>query len=183
MAGRKATIFVEGDAYITENIVNESPGGWNDRSEIGYLLIVARGNIYVDPGVERIDAVLVAYPRTGGLSGGEIWTCWEPGRMDSLRHFDACSQHYLVVNGALVARKLRLGRIVDSVIAASAPDRPTAVLPDNRLDTFNRLQGSYNRASEEISLRPEFLIGIPELPLFPDQIYKSDSISVVPINY
>ena len=38
-------------------------------------------------------------------------------------------------------------------------------------------------AAEIINLLPEYLIGIPELPLFPDQIYKTDSVSTQPVNF
>ncbi len=40
-----------------------------------------------------------------------------------------------------------------------------------------------NSSSETVNLLPEYLLGTPELPIFPDQIYKSDSISVHPLNF
>ncbi|MYB39904.1 hypothetical protein F4X86_01240 [Candidatus Saccharibacteria bacterium] len=184
----KATLFVEGEGnvYINSDIVNENTAGWNDRSEVGYLLIVVRGNIYIDPSVNRIDAVLVAYPdhiNTGinRALAGEIWTCYYPG-IDASSHYTSCNSD-LIVNGALIAQRVRLGRINNSVIRATTPETPTLILPTNAFDIANRLGGSYNRGSEEINLRPEFLIGVPELPLFPDQLYKSDSITVTPVNY
>ncbi|MXW07182.1 MAG: hypothetical protein F4Z87_03480 [Gammaproteobacteria bacterium] len=182
----KATLFVEGEGnvYINSDIVNENTAGWNDRSEVGYLLIVVRGNIYIDPSVNRIDAVLVAHPRQDANSWaveGEIWTCHNSS-ITAANHYASCNSD-LVVNGALIAQRVRFGRINNSVIeAVGIPENDTR----NATEINNKLSGlpsSRNRASEEINLRPEFLIGIPELPLFPDQLYKSDSITVTPVNY
>ncbi|MYB39796.1 hypothetical protein F4X86_00685 [Candidatus Saccharibacteria bacterium] len=186
LADLKATLFVEGegDVYINSDIINENATGWRDRSEIGYLLIVVRGNIYIDPSVNRIDAVLVAHPRQDANSWaveGEIWTCHNSS-ITAANHYASCNSD-LVVNGALIAQRVRFGRINNSVIeAVGIPENDTR----NATEINNKLSGlpsSRNRASEEINLRPEFLIGIPELPLFPDQLYKSDSITVTPVNY
>ena len=185
----KATLFIEGngDLYIKEDIINESVAGWEDYSEIGYMLIVVQGNIYIDPAVNRIDAVLVAYPKHYDVNnisralGGEIWTCYEPG-INAASHYAACNSD-LVVNGALIAQRVRLGRINYSVIEGlGSPEQAALVLANNTLDTVNRTTNR-NRASEEINLRPEFLIGIPELPIFADQAYKADSVTITPVNY
>ena len=173
----KATLFVEGEGnvYIKNNIINNdsSSASWEDPSEIGYITIIARGNIYIDPGVTQIDALLVAYPKEYspalGINialGGEIWTCYFDG-MNQISHSTRCNQNSLVINGALIAQKVRFGRIDKSVKQATGT-------PEDE---------NNHSASETVNLLPEFLIGTPELPIFADQIYKSDSISVQAPNF
>ncbi len=173
----KATLFVEseGNVYIKNNIINNdsSSARWEDPSQIGYITIIAKGNIYIDPSVSQIDAVLVAYPKeysttlgTNIAYGGEIWTCYFDG-MNQISHFTRCNQNSLVINGALIAQKVRFGRIHKSVKQATGT-------PEDE---------NYHSASETVNLLPEFLIGTPELPIFADQVYKSDSISVQAPNF
>ncbi len=171
----KATLFVEGqgNVYIENDIINNDAASWDDPSQIGYITIITRGNIYINPSVRKVDAVLVAYPKqyddavTGSTIayGGEIWTCYFDG-ITAATHFNRCNNP-LVVNGALIAQKVRLGRIYKSVKEATG----TPEYDHN------------NSSSEMVNLLPEYLLGIPELPIFPDQIYKSDSISVHPVNF
>ncbi len=171
----KATLFVEGqgNVYIENDIINNDAASWDDPSQIGYITIITRGNIYINPSVRKVDAVLVAYPKhyddaVTGLTiafGGEIWTCYFDG-ITAATHFNRCNNP-LVVNGALIAQKVRLGRIYKSVKQATG----TPEYDHN------------NSSSEMVNLLPEYLLGTPELPIFPDQIYKSDSISVHPVNF
>ena len=112
----KATLYVEGDVYIKEDIVNNG-GHWHDPSEIGYLSIIVKGNIYIDPAVEQIDALLVAYPKLDSANNvvdGRIYTCWYAGIDASATHFNTCNKQ-LVVNGALIAEKVLFGRVFASV--------------------------------------------------------------------
>ena len=170
----KATLFVEGqgNVYIENDIINNDAASWDDPSQIGYITIITRGNIYINPDVRKIDAVLVAYPKhydstlLGAIAyGGEIWTCYFYG-ITAATHFNRCNNP-LVVNGALIAQKVRLGRIYKSVKEATGTPE----------------YDSSNSSSETVNLLPEYLLGTPELPIFPDQIYKSDSISVHPLNF
>ena len=163
----KATIYVEGDVYITSNIINDSTGRWHDPSEIGYITIIARGDINIAPDVERIDALLVAYPRlSGGTDGGVIRTCYYDSINAQFGHFRTCDRQ-LTINGALVAEKVLLGRVYGSV----------------NLETNYPANPSNTEAAEIINLLPEYFVGVPELPLFPDQIYKTDSVSTRPANF
>ena len=118
-ANLKATIYADGDVYIQNNIVNGENAIWNSPADIGVIAIIAKGNIYIAPHVTRIDAILVAYPNeVGGVAeDGEIWTCYgyttQPGT-EQKEHFRNCTKQ-LVVNGALIAQKIRLGRIHGSI--------------------------------------------------------------------
>ena len=168
----KATIYVDGDVYITDDIINNDANTpkWYNPSQIGYLSIIARGDINIAPDVKQIDAVLVAYPKedSGGniVAGtGTIRTCYA-SHINAGNHFGECGEQ-LVVNGALIAEKVLFGRVFASV--KQEIDFPA--------DSGN------TKASEVINLLPEYFIGIPELPLFPDQVYKTDSVSTQPVNF
>ena len=118
--GLKATLYVEGDVLISENII-QNGGPWYDPSEIGYLSIIVKGNIDIAPNVDRIDAVLVAYPQLDAADNvvdGRIRTCWHPDLIDPASpdniHFHTCDKQ-LVINGALIAEKVLFGRVHASV--------------------------------------------------------------------
>ena len=82
----------------------------------------------------------------------------------------------------------RLGRLRGSItqtmicdnsgIGISVPVPPPGVIPP----LVPVLQET-TKAAEVINLLPEYFIGVPELPLFPDQIYKTDSVSTQPVNF
>ena len=172
----KATVYVNGDVHITSDIINNQGAVWRDPSEIGYLTIIAHGNIYIDKGVGRIDALLVAYPRESGgvVTDGTVMTCYYPGIVaddGSVVHFHTCDNQ-LTINGAIVAEKILFGRTYGSVkLETGYPASPDPLDPH------------YTQAAEIINLLPEYSIGIPELPLFPDQIYRTDSLSTKPVNF
>lgn len=87
------------------------------------------------------------------------------------RHFHDCGKQ-LVINGAIVAEKILFGRTYGSVkMETGYPASPDPTDPH------------YTKAAEVINLLPEYFIGIPELPLFPDQIYRTDSLSTKPVNF
>ena len=169
--GLKATIYVNGDVYIADNIENNQNATWFDPSEIGYLTIIARGDINIAPEVERIDALLVAYPRfeNSNILDGNIRTCYYNYIDYSNLHFSTCDKQ-LVINGAVIAEKIHFGRVYGSVKLEPLP----VPLPTTPATT---------QAAEIINLLPEYFVGVPELPLFPDQIYKTDSLSTRPANF
>ena len=69
--------------------------------------------------------------------------------------------NYLTINGALIARQIRLGRTTRSA-TTQAPNFPV---------------------SEEINLWPAYSIGRPLLPTYDDWLYGSDSITILPVNF
>lgn len=75
---------------------------------------------------------------------------------------ESCSFKRLVVNGALIAREIHLGRTY--------------------VDTTQPYDIGYF-VSEEINLLPEYFIGIPNLPGFEDWLHRSDSIHILPVNF
>ena len=131
----KATIYVRGNIYITDDIINNESYAFLHPTQLGYLTLVAKGHIYIDPSVKRIDAVLVAYPLelVNNLTNqeeaeqGTIFTCMYPGGFTSnSSHFTTCKSQ-LTVNGALIAQNVKLGRIYASV-------REIGVYPEGALD-------------------------------------------------
>ena len=123
----KATIYVDDDVYITDDIINNDAHTpkWYDPSQIGYLSIIARGDINIAPNVTQIDAVLVAYPKedsAGNIEGGTIRTCYA-GNINAGNHFQECGRQ-LVVNGALIAEKVLFGRVHASVKQEVIPVPP-----------------------------------------------------------
>ena len=144
----KATLYVEGDVLITEDIVNNTGRRWYDPSEIGYLSIIVQGNIDIAPSVERIDALLVAYPEVdsgGNVVNGRIRTCWDPVLADPTSprntHFHTCDKQ-LVINGALIAEKVLFGRVHASVRQEELPLQPP-------LPPLPPLTGVYSRVSAD----------------------------------
>ena len=192
----KATIYIEGDLLIKSDIYNNSSGTqWKKFNEIGYITIIVKGDILIDPSVSRIDAVLIAYPNTGDDihnieddKKGRIYTCYfdhypvtrgipfidDPTytldkKTDGSTALITNSELYnnncetkLVVNGALVAREIHLGRTYVN------KTQPYVI--------------GY-AVSEEINLLPEYFIGIPNLPGFEDWLHRSDSIHILPVNF
>ena len=139
----KATLYVEGDVLIKADII-QNGGTWHEPQEIGYLSIIVKGNIDIASEVERIDAVLVAYPQLDAANNvvdGVISTCWhpdltDPGSPDNI-HFHTCDRQ-LVVNGALIAEKVLFGRVHASVKQEIFPTQPPSVVGPELFNASDR---------------------------------------------
>ena len=139
----KATIYVDGDVYITDDIINNDANTpkWYNPSQIGYLSIIVRGDINIAPGVKRIDALLVAYPKEDSAGNivagtGTIRTC-SASYINTGNHFQECDKQ-LVINGALVAEKVLFGRVHASVKQEMVPILIPAVA-----GAYERVVGGY----------------------------------------
>ena len=153
----KATVYVEGDLYINANIINNQ-GNWSSFNQIGYIMLIVKGNIYINPLVNQLDAIVVAYSDDYTKTDrGRIYTCYTTKNSGSLYHND-CEQSYLVMHGSLIGQVIHLGR------------------------TLKTAQTN-NGVTEEIRLTPEYFVGTPQLPTFASWIYNSDSVSVLPPNF
>ena len=188
--GLRLTIYIDGDLLIEDNILNNTSGSSHTGFlDLGYIMIIVKGDILIRQGVSWIDAVLVAYPNPGldkqiiqDDTKGRIYTCYpstvridgtqlsldsvfEAGNLILLResreYNQACSANKLIINGALIARELHLGR--------TYVDRVNPVIDSD--------------VSEEINLLPEYFIGVPFLPGFEDWLHRSDSIEILPVNF
>ena len=162
----KATIYVDGDLLIKDDIKNlDSLSKMTDFDKIGHLTFVVLGDIKIDPSVSQIDAVLVAQAKqTGKISyqGGVINFCYYDldslTKVKQIHHWDVC-QGQIRVNGALVAQRVLFNRLY-----ASLSDEP------GRAD----LTGT--TASEIINLSPTYLISAPIIPF--DSTWKNSTGSI-----
>ncbi|HET8991441.1 MAG TPA: hypothetical protein VFN31_00190 [Candidatus Saccharimonadales bacterium] len=121
--GVKATVFVNGNVYITSNIIfkgaNGGPNGWNTLSDIPSLYIIAKGNILIDPGVTELDGVYIAQPTNiTSTNTGIIDTCSNGiGAFSPVVLYGnstGCNQQ-LTVNGAFVDQATLLDRSFSSL--------------------------------------------------------------------
>ena len=186
----KTTIYVDGDVWIKDNIYNNNdPLPWTHPVQIGYIFIIARGNIYIDPSVTNIDAILVAYPEFNNhKQSGQIWTC-DPAGLDQYSHYSACWRK-LVINGALIAQNLHLGRFtsdrdsgdVGTVEAIDCLETSSHFVAKPS-DPITYCVNPKNRAGEEINLLPEYYIGLPSLPAWDEWMYERDSFAIKALNW
>lgn len=97
------------------------------------IVIVVKGNIIINSNVSRIDAWLVALPRSDNSNDGIISTCDEittPYYKD-LVVSGSCNQNQLVINGAVMAKQIQLRR------------------------THGSEKSDYGKPAEIINLRPD----------------------------
>lgn len=118
--GIRHTLFIDGDAQITSNIVyNDGP--WADTNSIPYLTIIAKGNIYIDESVSDLNGLFIAQPRTSPTDGtGRIYTCtyWKLTNGNASDLKDRCDNQ-LRVTGSFVAQRILLERTTGTINLAS----------------------------------------------------------------
>jgi len=120
--GRKLAYFVDGDLIIRNDIVY----GAHNANNVPKFVLVVRGNIYIEPGVTRLDGWYIAQP-TSGNNDGVIWTCHDgdPSRLplpvDTWVRTNCNSA--LTINGALTAKQVNLLRITAG-LGSSGPGGP-----------------------------------------------------------
>lgn len=151
------SFFVDGNVYITNNIAYA--GGYN-ASNVPKLAIVARGNIYVAPGVTNITGFYIAQLDTSN-NRGEFWSCrvnvGSAPTPDELRN--QCNQP-LNVNGAVAAAKVHLLRTNSDAITGAGPAG----------ETFNYTPemviggGFFDDGTRQNSVQFDSLISLP--PIF-----------------
>ena len=170
-------VFVEGDIFIKSDIKNNDDNPiWTgyERRNIGSVYLIAKGNIYIDRTVRQVDAILVAIPpdELNPADKGVVYTC-SLGRQTNFgsSHHDEC-QSQLVVNGAVIARSLGLGRTNGS---------------RNLAQPFEHPDGSQhaNNVAEIFYFSPEYYVGLPVSTAIEsdgdgEQYYRADSIISLP---
>lgn len=168
IAGRQS-VFVLGDVRITQDIVTTNTTSWASRRDIPITYIIAKGNIYIDPAVSTIDAVLVAVPDDAGSSGtGEVYTCSRPSAgLHNYPGYTDCSNK-LTINGAVVAKELHLGRVQGS-LSYAAP-----------LETPNNANRALDNIAEIINFTPELYLATPAHGPIRGSFNTSNSIQDLP---
>lgn len=115
-------IYVDGDVRIRDDIRYDT-SGW-DADNIPNFYLVVRGDIYIDPDVERLDGIYVAQPRLDG-SGGYIYTCSKDNQMQipsSPDDWDECADEQLTIRGAFVAQAVKFFRTSGTISDSTAAD-------------------------------------------------------------
>jgi hypothetical protein len=104
---KRVTVYVNGDVLITNNITY---GPWNfdlanKTNNSPYLTIIAKGNIYVNFGVSRMDGVYIAQPLDDpGVTRGTFYTCSINGAVPNRTQVKTNCRNSLSVNGAVIAQ-------------------------------------------------------------------------------
>jgi hypothetical protein len=147
------TVYVDGDTYINDNILYNA-SGWgfdmtNFTNNAPYFTLIARGNIYIDPSVKRLDGLYVAQPKDDG-SGGIISTCAPGGTEANATQISLSCHSQLVFNGAVVAQHLHLLRSYGNVIDAAGNESAPAYNPNPAY-----------QSAEEFNFIPSMILGQP----------------------
>jgi hypothetical protein len=115
--GTNQAIYVEGDVYISGNIIftGADRAGRLIRDVPSLYVIAHGGNIYIDKSVTRLDGIFIAQPKNG--VGGTVDTCARINGAYSTAEIygNAYCNRQLVVNGAVVSKKLNLNRSYSSL--------------------------------------------------------------------
>lgn len=116
--GTQVAVYVGGDLFINDDITFSTAARTSPEDIPNFQLIV-RGNIYISPGVRQLDGLYIAQP-VDDSSGGTIYTC-APGvsaTYTATNLYDSC-QTQLIINGAVVAKRVKFLRVHSSLINAS----------------------------------------------------------------
>lgn len=128
--GTHTTVYVNGDVYINGNITYSGsyPNGVQD---IPAYTIVAKGNIYINPSVTRLDGVYIAEPTAATPNKGIIYTCATsagPIPLDS-NLYNTCKANQLTVDGSFIARQVWLTRTYGT-LGNNTPAESFGLSPD-----------------------------------------------------
>lgn len=136
-AGEKKVLYVEGDVYIMNNVVYgyDFGGVWSSIDRIPSFTLVVKGNIYISKDVDRLDGTYVAQPN--GASGGQIHSCAVTSasilvKPSVVQLINDCDDKQLTVNGAFIAKRVRLQRTIGSLKNSNNADNRNAGLPGEK---------------------------------------------------
>jgi hypothetical protein len=118
-ASGHTVFYVQGNVILSSNVAIFGGTYVNLASIPSYTIIAKGGNIYIDPGVTRLDGLYVAEPDSSG-NGGNIYTCTTVPTatlqngdsnltVDIANYYSTC-KNPLTVNGAFVAKQVWLLR-------------------------------------------------------------------------
>ena len=179
----RATIFIDGDLYIDQNIENDGGGPYFGFSDMGLIQLIVRGDIHVHPRVTRIDAALVAYPvwdsaNPTQIRKGSIDLCAGPS--DPLAHWNTCASNssqtrQLVINGYLVAQRVYLNRLNETLKNRLTPPAAHPLGREPHLATQ-----ANTRASEVVVLMPHYHFITPAASVFDDWVKRPQAIFDIP---
>jgi hypothetical protein len=167
----KLTVYVNGDAYITNNVLYNSAGWGFDLSNFTnnapYFALIVKGNIYIDPSVSRLDGLYIAQPLSDG-SKGIISTCAPAGIEADATAVSVTCNSQLVFNGAAIAKHFHLLRSYGDVFAAT----------DSETAPINSPNPS-NHSAEVINYLPSIVLGQPDFLSLPSKINNLSNLPPV----
>lgn len=136
--GQKTTLYVDGDLYITSNIVYT--GSWS-YDKIPLFRAIVKGNIYIGKDVTRLDGLYIAQP-LADLSKGYVYTCattMAPPTLTAGAFYNSCTNK-LTVNGSVVSRSIQFLR-TSGTLRSSSPGETSS--SNNAAEVFNYGPGSW----------------------------------------
>lgn len=123
--GDHRTIYVNGNVRIDVNIV--FTGSYPNTAAIPSFAIIVKGNMYVDPGIDKLDGFYIAQPSSGSSTNGIIYTCAPLGFGTNAVNVltsdlqDDCDTA-LTVTGAFVGRQVWLLRTAGTLSGSTAAE-------------------------------------------------------------
>lgn len=157
-AGVDKSIFIDGNLYITDNIVYAPHG---TVGEIPKLAIVVKGDIFVDNDVTTLEGFYVAQPRSSTADdGGKFWSCSINGFVAPTAPELRSCNNPLTINGALAAAKVHLLRISGDAMTGAGP---TAEIFNYDADMVLG-GGFFNDGSRQNEVKFDSVISLP--PIF-----------------
>lgn len=104
-------VYVKGNVVIRGSSLLYNDGGYQRLNQVPQYIIFAEGNIYIEPSVTRVDAIMIAGKNINTcakLSGGSIV---EAKKASDDRVTDLYCNKQLKINGIVIADTLKLYRI------------------------------------------------------------------------
>lgn len=153
--GSRIIIYVDGDVFIGHNISYSHTAAGATVENVPRFTIIARGSIYIGPGVTQLYGFYIAQPDPANASAltddeGVIWTC-HPNSTGTIFYtwpIDNCNEK-LTITGGLVAKQVNLLRIRGDVSTPAAGE-----------DSLAGAEAS-NNIAEIINYRPDVAMGGP----------------------
>lgn len=114
-AGKKVTIFVDGNAFIGNNITYSARNSYTADNAPKFGLVV-HGSIYIAPDVSQLDGLYIAQPNLANENAptadtGVIWTCHTNTTDNPTGAYVSQScRNKLTFNGAVIAKQVNLLR-------------------------------------------------------------------------
>lgn len=161
--GKRITIFVQGDVYISNDIKYQ--GGYRSY-EIPQFALVVLGNIYIGPGVKELNGLYIAQPDLSNQAtidkSGVIWTCRDnTAALTSTFVVNNC-KNSLTINGALIAKQVNFTRTAGDINKAKFGE------------------DSNNNIAEIINYTPEMVISGPFFNSSADPSFDIESLISLP---
>lgn len=165
--GVSITIYAPGNVEITGPIYYDGAnGGWavnGNNTNVPSLFVIAKGDIYIDPGVSELDGTYVA--QGSNKQGGTIDTCYT-------HDYNSCSQQ-LTVYGSFIAGEVNLYRTYASLRDSKPGEYPSPLGNQGNCDLGDGGNPTgpggprgtnYDCAAEVFIFSPANYLGQPALP-------------------